>query len=118
MIFNALSFNVDDDAKNFEFIMSRDGDWSLSPAFDITYSKGAVRAHITSINGKNENFYIEDFLSIAQKNLIDEKEALEIIETISEKLLEFRQRARDFGIDEETIFKCKENIKLQRDLLN
>ncbi len=118
MIFNALSFNVDDHAKNFEFIMSKDGDWSLSPAFDITYSKGAVRAHITSINGKNENFYIEDFLSIAQKNLISEKEAIEIIEIISEKLLEFGQSASDFGIDEETILECKGNIKLQRDLLN
>lgn len=118
MIFNALSFNVDDHAKNFEFIMNRDGDWSLSPAFDITYSRGAVRAHITSINGKNENFYIEDFLSIAQKNLISEKEALEIIETISEKLLEFGQRARGFGIDEDTILECKGNIKHQRGLLN
>jgi serine/threonine-protein kinase HipA len=117
MIFNALSFNVDDHAKNFEFIMSRDGEWKLSPAFDITYSKGLVRTHITSINGKNENFVIDDFLSIARKNLISEKEALEIIETVSKKLLEFEQRARKLNIDENTIQECKENIKQQRSLL-
>ena len=117
MIFNALSFNVDDHAKNFEFMMNKYGDWSLSPAFDITYSKGAVRAHITSINGKNEHFVIDDFLSIAKKNLISEKEALKIIDTMSNKLLEFGQRARKLNIDENTILECEENIKQQRSFL-
>jgi len=117
MVFNALSFNVDDHAKNFEFMMNKYGEWFLSPAFDITYSKGTVKAHITSIHGKNENFYIEDFLSIAQKNLISEKEALEIINIISTKLLKFGQRARELNIDKNTIQKCEENIKFQRNLL-
>lgn len=111
MIFNALSCNVDDHAKNFEFMMSRNGEWSLSPAFDITYSKGAVKTHITSINGKNENFTVEDFLIIARKNLINEKEALKIIKIISNKLLTFGQRARNLGVEENTIGECEENIK-------
>ncbi len=117
MIFNALSFNVDDHAKNFEFIMNRQGQWSLSPAFDITYSKGVVKTHITTINGKSENFSIEDFLSIALKNLISEKSALKIIETVSKKLLEFTLLARKLEVDEETILECASNIKQQRDLL-
>ena len=117
MIFNALSFNVDDHAKNFEFIMNRQGQWSLSPAFDITYSKGVVKTHITTINGKSENFSIEDFLSIAHKNLISEKSALKIIEIVSAKLLEFGQIARELGVDEDTILECESNIKYQRNLL-
>lgn len=117
MVFNALSFNVDDHAKNFEFIMNKYGEWSLSPAFDISYSKGAVRTHITSINGKNENFEMYDFLSVAKKNLISEKEVLEIIQSISKTLLLFVQRARELHICENIIQECEENIKQQRSLL-
>lgn len=117
MIFNALSFNVDDHAKNFEFMMNREGEWYLSPAFDITYSKGVVSAHMSSINGKNKDFEIEDLLKIAEKNLISKKVALSIIETVSQKLLEFGERAKDLNIDAHTISECEENIKRQRSLL-
>lgn len=69
MVFNALSFNVDDHAKNFEFMMDRYGQWRLAPAYDVTYSKGAVKEHLTSINGKSSDFSIDDFLLSPRKIL-------------------------------------------------
>ena len=38
MAFNILARNQDDHVKNIAFLMDRDGRWSLSPAFDVTYS--------------------------------------------------------------------------------
>jgi len=33
---------IDDHAKNFSFLMGRNGDWRLSPAYDLTFSWGLV----------------------------------------------------------------------------
>jgi serine/threonine-protein kinase HipA len=98
MVFNALSFNVDDHAKNFEFMMDRFGKWRLAPAYDVTYSKGVIKEHLTTINGKSSQFTLDDFLSVAKKNLIDEKEAKKIIDIIAKKLSTYEQKATDAGI--------------------
>ena len=37
MVFNVLANNTDDHNKNFSFVMSEDGTWRLSPAYDVTY---------------------------------------------------------------------------------
>lgn len=38
MVFNVLAHNVDDHAKNFSFVMNQKGQWSLAPAYDLTFS--------------------------------------------------------------------------------
>ena len=38
MLFNIVARNQDDHVKNIAFLMDREGQWSLAPAFDITYS--------------------------------------------------------------------------------
>ena len=49
MVFNLICDNKDDHAKNFSFIC-RNGQWSLAPAYDITYSpKGSNGQHATSL---------------------------------------------------------------------
>ncbi|MDD5716879.1 MAG: HipA domain-containing protein [Sulfuricurvum sp.] len=113
MVFNALSFNVDDHAKNFEFMMDRTGQWRLAPAYDVTYSKGVVKEHLTTINGKSSNFSIDDFLVVAQKNLIDQKSAKYIINTTAAKLSTYKMRAKDTGISESEAIKIGTEIHMQ-----
>ena len=49
MVVNLVVDNKDDHAKNFSFIC-KDGKWSLSPAYDITYSPAGTRGeHATSL---------------------------------------------------------------------
>ena len=38
MVFNIAAHNRDDHAKNFAFVMSPQGEWTLSPAYDLTQS--------------------------------------------------------------------------------
>lgn len=117
MVFNALSINYDDHAKNFSFMMNDRGKWNLSPAYDITYSKGLAQEHITTISGKGKSFVLDDFLLIAQKNLIKKSTALKIIEQIVEKLSHFEQRAKQVGINTELAEECKQDIDDQLALL-
>ena len=52
MIFNALTHNHDDHAKNFAFLHDQ-GRWTLAPAYDLTYApvRGYADEHTTSISG-------------------------------------------------------------------
>lgn len=58
MIFNALSHNHDDHAKNFAFLChapERPGEkevWTLAPAYDVTFSN-AMGEHTTDFGGRN-----------------------------------------------------------------
>jgi serine/threonine-protein kinase HipA len=70
MLFNVVARNQDDHVKNIAFLMDKSGTWSLSPAFDVTYAynpQGEWTArHQMTINGKTENFTLEDFRACAQ----------------------------------------------------
>ena len=39
MVFNEIAKNYDDHVKNLSFLMDRKGKWSLSPAYDMTFSR-------------------------------------------------------------------------------
>lgn len=70
MAFNIMARNQDDHVKNIAFLMNRAGAWSLSPAFDITWSYNPngdwTARHQMSMNGKRDDFTIEDFAACAQ----------------------------------------------------
>ncbi len=65
MVFNIVARNQDDHVKNIAFLMNKQGEWSLAPAFDVTYSynpSGAwTAAHQMTLNGKRDGFTREDF---------------------------------------------------------
>jgi Uncharacterized protein related to capsule biosynthesis enzymes len=69
-VFNVVARNQDDHAKNTSFLMSSAGEWSLSPAYDITYANGAgfTKNHQMSIVGKVNNFTRDDLLQLAKNN--------------------------------------------------
>jgi serine/threonine-protein kinase HipA len=65
MVFNIVARNQDDHVKNIAFLMDRAGAWSLAPAFDMTYayrpSSRWTSQHQMSMNGKRDDFTLEDF---------------------------------------------------------
>ncbi len=69
MLFNVVARNQDDHVKNIAFLMDKGGNWSLSPAFDVTYSynpEGAWTAkHQMTLNGKTDDFTVSDFRDCA-----------------------------------------------------
>ena len=117
MVFNILAFNYDDHTKNFAYIMNKRGKWNISPAYDITYSKGMATKHLTTVGGKSKAFMMEDLLKIVKLHSIKSSKALEIINKSIQVIQTFEDRARDVNIEESTILECKENIEYQINLL-
>ena len=69
MVFNVIARNQDDHVKNIAFLMDKQGQWSLSPAFDVMYAynpSGTWTArHQMSLAGKRDGFSFDDFKSVA-----------------------------------------------------
>jgi len=70
MVFNIVARNQDDHVKNIAFLMDRSGNWSLAPAFDMTYSyqpEGKwTSSHQMTMNGKRSGFLLDDFKACAK----------------------------------------------------
>lgn len=117
MIFNILIFNFDDHAKNFAYLMDKEGKWSLSPAYDITYSKGQARQHLTTIAGKALDITRADVLEIAKRQTIRPSIAKKIIDDCIEVVKTFKETAQAVGLDKEEISNCWVDIQSQIELL-
>ena len=69
-VFNICARNQDDHAKNIGFLMNKRGEWSLAPAFDMTYAYNPgglwTGTHQMTFNGKRDNFTIDDFKAVAR----------------------------------------------------
>lgn len=117
MVFNVLAINFDDHTKNFSYMMDKKGKWSLTPAYDIVYSKGLATKHITTIAGKSKDFVLADLQGIAKDYFIKEKKAMGIIAKTIAVMETFESRARDIDIDEKTVLECKSDIEKQMEML-
>ncbi|MBQ3127664.1 MAG: type II toxin-antitoxin system HipA family toxin [Clostridia bacterium] len=86
MVFNEYAKNYDDHTKNISFLMDKKGVWSLSPAYDVTFSYRKdsqwVNAHQMLINGKADNITEEDLLKVAEKAGIKKSDAAKCIEQV------------------------------------
>lgn len=100
MVFNILARNQDDHVKNTAFLMQPSGQWSLSPAYDVTYSYNPAGAwtgtHQMSLNGKRDNFEFEDLEACAATCSMKKGRAAAILREVSaavERWPEFAARA-------------------------
>lgn len=81
MVFNVLTDNKDDHAKNFSFIY-QNGKWRLSPAYDLTLcSHGYNGEHATTVNN-NGRPTIEDMLIVGESIRIPRKKGIALIQEI------------------------------------
>lgn len=86
MVFNLVARNQDDHVKNIAFLMNKQGEWSLAPAFDVTYSynpSGAWTAtHQMTLNGKRDGFARSDFEACAKAAVLKRGRAAAIMEEV------------------------------------
>lgn len=113
MVFNVIARNQDDHTKNISFLMNEKGDWSLSPAYDMTYAYYPkniwMKAHQMSINGMRDNVTREDILELSQKMNI--KKGVEIIEQVKEAISGWTKFAIKAEVNKDQIRAIKQTFK-------
>jgi len=105
MVFNVIARNQDDHTKNIAFLMNQQGEWSLSPAFDMTHSykpgEGWTQTHQMSINGKRDHFTKQDLMTVAETN--DLKKAEEVIQEVMTAVEQWPSFANEAGVSKNKI---------------
>jgi len=115
MIFNIIARDQDDHTKNISFLMGSDGAWSLSPAYDVTYSHNPAglwtNQHQMSVNGKRDHFTMADLIAVGVSISLSRPEA--IINEVNEAVREWPQYAKQAGVNKDAIRDIQKHMRTQ-----
>lgn len=116
MVFNVVACNQDDHVKNIAFTMDRSGDWSLAPAFDMTYSYQPsgqwTSSHQMTINGKRGDFTLEDFRACGQSALLKRGHDKTILNKVRDVVSRWRDYADEAGVNSDRRDKIQNLLRL------
>ncbi len=109
--FNVLARNQDDHVKNIAFLMDKEGTWSLSPAYDVVYSYNPsgdwTSHHQMSIDGKRDDFEIENLIAFAGVGGIKKKRANVLLEKVSAAIRNWRSFASEADISQSDVIRIE-----------
>jgi serine/threonine-protein kinase HipA len=102
MAFNIVARNQDDHVKNIAYLMDRSGAWTLSPAFDVTYSYNPAglwtSRHQMSLNAKRDDFVLEDFRACARNASIKRGRAEDLLQQVLDAVRKWPEFADKSGV--------------------
>ncbi len=110
MIFNIFTNNRDDHVKNFSFIMNKDGEWSLSPAYDITFAAGPGGEHSMTVDGEGRFPSLINIFNLGEKSGIKKKDLTCIIDQVVQVTGNWKTYAETAGVSEETMETLKKKM--------
>lgn len=120
MAFNIIARNQDDHVKNIAFLMNKAGEWSLAPAFDMTYSYNPAgewtATHQMTMNGKRDGFTLEDFRVCAKNALMKRGRAEAIVEEVRTAVSKWTDYAKQAQVMSNWRREIKKNLRLDRAL--
>lgn len=102
-VFNVLSCNRDDHAKNFSFLMDEGGKWRMAPAYDLMFSGGPGGEQSTMVMGEGKNPGTAQLLKLAAIADLSDNEARAIIDQTRQALSQWKSLAGAAGISREMI---------------
>ncbi|MEJ2200564.1 MAG: HipA domain-containing protein [Desulfuromonadaceae bacterium] len=117
MAFNIIARNQDDHVKNIAFLMDKAGNWSLAPAFDITYSfqpSGKwTSIHQMTLNGKRDGFTREDFRTCAEAASMRRGRAETILAEVKAVVSRWPEYAEEAGVAANWREQIGRNLRLE-----
>lgn len=120
MVFNILMDNTDDHEKNHAFIRSRDGSYSLSPAYDVIPSVQGLGQQQLRIGAHEAESSLENALSQVSAFGMHKDEAAVIVERVAKGVAVWKSHFKRLGVSGRDIEKLEQYIdgpflKVQRD---
>ncbi len=99
-VFNVLAHNRDDHTRQFTFLMTRNGQWQLAPAYDLTFSPGPGGEHSTSVLGRGKQITDSHLVALGKSADLDDAESKRIIERTAAAVADWDRFARDCDVGE------------------
>jgi serine/threonine-protein kinase HipA len=111
--FNLYGYNRDDHSKNFSFLMDPEGNWRLSPAYDLTFSSSSYGLHNTMIAGESKAPGRKHLIELAKH--FSMKDPAEIIERVQGIFGDWNKYASENGVEKKSSDLIKRTILQLRD---
>jgi serine/threonine-protein kinase HipA len=115
-MFNVVGRNHDDHVKNIAFLMTPDGAWRLSPAYDISYAYDPqgkwTSTHQMVINGKRDDFTADDLIALAEVAAIKPKKAKEMLQAVVDVIKRWGEFAIKAGVDKDNTEKIRKTQRV------
>lgn len=116
MVFNIVARNQDDHVKNIAFLMDKRGQWSLAPAFDLTYSYNPsgvwTASHQMTLNGKRDGFTMDDFKQCANAAVMKRGRAERIVAEVIAAVARWPEFAAAANVDARWRAQIQDHLRL------
>lgn len=96
-VFNVLAHNRDDHARQFSFVMERDGVWRMAPAYDLTCSTGPGGEHSSSVLGHGKEISRDHLIKLGKKADMNEQAIIKVLECAQAAVSKWEQFASEYG---------------------
>ena len=91
--------------------MNAEGEWSLAPAYDLTFSSGPNGEQSTTVMGEGRNPSVEHLLKLANNSDIKKQKAEEILAEIESSLGNWTTLAKKYGVGSSNIKFIQSKLK-------
>jgi serine/threonine-protein kinase HipA len=108
-----LAHNRDDHGKNFSFLMDQNGDWTLAPAYDLTFSSGPGGQQSTMVMGEGQAPAIAHLIQLGKQTHLSNNDITAIIDQTAEALSHWKELAGTFGVKENNIKLIKSRMLIK-----
>lgn len=116
MLFNIYAFNCDDHTKNISFLMNKQGQWKLSPAYDVSFAYNPnglwTSSHQMTVNGKRKNFTELDFENCAKIGNLSYREVKNAMTDVKSAVSNWKTIAKKSGLSQKRINDIWDFIRL------
>jgi serine/threonine-protein kinase HipA len=106
--FNVFAHNRDDHSKNIGFLMDENGQWKVTPAYDLTFSSSGHGMHSTMVNGESANPTKEHLMGLA--HYFNIKNASQIIEHVQSVIYNWKAYAKQCNVSADSRNKIEKVI--------
>lgn len=100
MVFNVLANNRDDHSKNFSYLMDDEGHWRVSPAYDLTMSKGMAGEHTTTIAGEGMNPTKEHMFKVGEQVGLSSTDMNGMMNKVEDSVAQWEKWREKAGIEQ------------------
>lgn len=116
-LFNVVGRNQDDHPKNIAYLMDRDGQWRLSPAFDVAYAYNPsgewTDRHQMSLNGKRDGFDRSDLITFGRTAGLKAARVESLLDTVVDAVERWPDFAAEAGVLDEHVDDVQNGLRHQ-----
>ena len=114
--FNVVARNHGDQVKNIAFLMNRQGEWRLAPAFDMTYAYNPDGAWTSRrqmrLNGKRDGFSSADLFAFAATAGLKKRRAQALLSDVGNAVRNWGRHADQAGVSKDHVARIRRTLRM------